>query len=130
MEWRSQYQLQDRWRVICKEPMRKGCVLSLFIITFFFLYRKPWFQFPLGLKFLVGAGFYESKEEAAKGEEVLFRIRQARVFFKKINYWWFWNLGWPCCNIFVISWFILHFVIGLRIEFVWIVLVILEVLFY
>ena len=30
---------------------------------------------------MVGAGFYESKEEAAKGEEVLFRIRQARVFF-------------------------------------------------
>ena len=33
---------------------------------------------------MVGAGLYESKEEAAKGEEVLLRIRQARVFFKKI----------------------------------------------
>ena len=34
--------------------------------------------------FLVEAGLYESKEEDAKREQVLGRMRQARIFLKKI----------------------------------------------
>lgn len=38
----------------------------------------------MGLKFFVEVGLYDIKEEPAKSEDVLGRIRQAIIFLKKI----------------------------------------------
>ena len=78
--------------------LEKVCFIVLFILwyntPFFFVFLRFVYLFVWKIlcfvcKFLAVSGLYESKEEAAKREEVLHRLGEVKGEIERVLFWWF-----------------------------------------